>query len=51
MKNEILQKILDDMEKDPWYVKLKRWIRIQFWVYRCLIFNRKQSRCLRWGIK
>ena len=41
MRSKITQRILEDMEKDPWYVKLRRWIRLQLWVYKCLIFNRK----------
>lgn len=35
MKSPIVQKLLDEMEKDPWYVKLKRWYRIQKWVLIC----------------
>lgn len=41
MRSEIIQRIIEDMKKDPWHVKLRRWIRLQLWVYRCLIFNRK----------
>lgn len=40
-KSKIVQKMMDDMDKDPLYIKLRRWIRLQIWVYRCLIFNRK----------
>jgi hypothetical protein len=35
-RSPTLQRILDKMENDPWYVKLKRWIRVQLWTYACL---------------
>lgn len=36
-KSKIVQKMLDDMSKDPWYVKLRRHIRLKVWVYSCLL--------------
>ena len=36
MRSEILQELLDEMENDPWYVKLKRWWRLKIWTYKCL---------------
>lgn len=42
-KSKVVQRILEDMEKDSWYVKLRRWVRVQFWVYRCLIFNKSKK--------
>jgi hypothetical protein len=35
-RSPILQKILDKMEKDPWHVKLKRYIKVKIWVYTCM---------------
>ena len=35
MKRDFLQEVLDEMEKDPWYVKLKRHIKLKIWVYLC----------------
>jgi hypothetical protein len=40
-KSKIVQKMMDEMDRDPWHVKLRRWIRLQIWVYRCLILNKK----------
>lgn len=34
--NSNIQKLLDEMEKDPWYVKLKRWWRLKIWTWTCL---------------
>lgn len=39
-KSKIIQKMLDDMEKDYWWVKLKRWYRLKLWILRCFLFNR-----------
>ena len=36
MRSEIFQNILDQMEKDHWWVKLKRWFRIELYVIKCL---------------
>lgn len=34
-RSKTVQRILDDMEKDPWYIKLKRWYRVEKWVLIC----------------
>jgi hypothetical protein len=36
MRSKTFQKILDKMEKDPWWVKLKRWIIVEIHVIRCI---------------
>lgn len=36
MKSKKVQELLDEMDRDPWYVKFKRWIRLKIWVYKCL---------------
>ena len=48
MRSKTFQRILDKMEKDPWWVKLKRWLLVEFYVIKCLgvvkyIKNKKQS--------
>ena len=35
MRSKVLQRLIDEMEKDPWYVKLRRWWRVKIWVYKC----------------
>ena len=39
-RSEILEKIMKEMDSQPWYIKLKRRIKVEFWIWRCLIFNR-----------
>ena len=36
MRSKTFQRILDKMEKDPWWVKLKRWLLVEFYVIKCL---------------
>jgi hypothetical protein len=36
MRSKTIQKILDEMEKDPWYIKLRRWLMLKLWTYKCL---------------
>jgi hypothetical protein len=31
-----INQLLEEMKTDPWYTKLKRWFRLQIWVYTCL---------------
>jgi hypothetical protein len=33
--SDVLKKLLEEMENDPWHVKLKRWIRLQRWLWIC----------------
>jgi hypothetical protein len=35
MKSKTLERILKEMENDPWYVKLKRWWGVRLWVWTC----------------
>lgn len=35
MRSEVMQRILDEMEKDPWWVKLKRWMKVEWWFIVC----------------
>lgn len=35
-RSKILQEIEDKMKKDPWYIKLRRWIWVKVWIYTCL---------------
>ena len=34
--SKIMQEIREKMDKDPWYVKLGRWYRLQDWLFICL---------------
>lgn len=36
MKSKVAQRLLDEMEQDPWYIKLRRWYRVKLWVFICL---------------
>jgi hypothetical protein len=36
MRSKTFQRILDKMDKDPWYIKLHRLIRIEIYVFKCL---------------
>ena len=35
MRSEVMQRIIDEMEKDPWWVKLKRWMKVEWWFIVC----------------
>ena len=35
-RSEVIEEIMTEMENDPWYVKLKRWLKLKIWVYTCL---------------
>jgi len=35
-RSKILQEIEDEISKDPWYIKLRRWFRLKIWTYICL---------------
>jgi len=34
-RSKILQELLDEMERDSWYVKFKRWLRLKYWFFYC----------------
>jgi len=36
MRSDIIKRMMDEMDKDPWYIKLRRWWRIKIWIYTCL---------------
>lgn len=31
----ILKQLIEEMKNDPWHVKLRRWWRLQRWVWMC----------------
>ena len=35
MRSKVLQDIRNEMKKDPWHIKLRRWCRLKIWVYKC----------------
>ena len=36
MRSKTVQRILDKMDKDPWWVKLKRWFVVELHIIKCL---------------
>ena len=36
MRSKVAQRILDRMEKDPWWVKLKRWFMVELHIIKRL---------------
>lgn len=34
--SKVLQRLQDKMARDPWYVKLQRWFKLQIWTYTAL---------------
>ena len=38
---KMLDKILQELENEPWYKKLMRWIRLKYWMIYCKITNDK----------
>lgn len=36
MRSKVVDKLLKEMENDPWHIKLRRSIRIQLWIWKCL---------------
>ena len=36
MRSKVFQRIMDEMDKDPWYIKLRRWWRVEVWTWKCL---------------
>lgn len=35
MRSKVIERTLKEMELDPWYVKLRRWFRLEIWVIVC----------------
>jgi hypothetical protein len=35
MRSKIIEDLLIRMESDPWHIKLRRWWRLQVWVFIC----------------
>jgi len=34
-KSGIIKQLIEEMKNDPWHVKLRRWFRLQRWVWIC----------------
>lgn len=34
-KSCIIDELIEEMKKDPWHVKFRRWINLQIWIFRC----------------
>ena len=37
MRSKILDEILDEYNKNPWWYKLRTELRLKIWVYRCML--------------
>jgi hypothetical protein len=49
MRSKTVQRMLDKMEKDPWWVKLKRWLIVEFYVINCLgVVKYIKNNIVRW---
>jgi hypothetical protein len=35
MRSKTIERLLKEMENDPWHVKLRRWWRVKLWVWTC----------------
>ena len=35
IKSPKIQKLLDEMNNDPWYVKFRRWVKLKIWIIKC----------------
>lgn len=50
VRSPVLEKILEEMERDPWHVKLKRWWRVEKFAWICLMrweWNRYLDKLIR----
>ena len=36
-RNDVLEEIRLKMKNDPWHIKLKIWINLQWWLFYCLL--------------
>jgi len=36
MKSKVVERLFEEMERDGWWKKCKRWVRLQIWVWGCL---------------
>ena len=48
MRSKVFQRVLDNMKKDPWYIKLHRWVVVELHDIKCMgivkyIKHKKQS--------
>lgn len=34
MRSKTFQRIQDDMKSDPWWVKLRRWVTVEYYVIK-----------------
>jgi hypothetical protein len=45
--SDTIKKMFEEMENDPWYIKLKRWLSVRIWIIECNLFNNKFFRKLK----
>lgn len=36
MRSPIVIRLLEQMKRDPWHIKLMRWWRVKLWVWTCM---------------
>ena len=36
MRSKVFQRVLDNMKKDPWYIKLHRWVVVELYDIKCM---------------
>jgi hypothetical protein len=36
MKSKVVERLFEEMKRDGWWVKLRRWVRLKIWVWGCL---------------
>lgn len=36
MRSKTVQRLMNQMEKDSWHIKLRRWWKLKVWVWTCL---------------
>jgi hypothetical protein len=36
MRSKVFQRVLDNMKKDPWYIKLHRWVVVELHDIKCM---------------
>jgi len=35
-RSPVVDRIMNEMQQDAWYIKLRRWWNLKLWVWRCL---------------
>lgn len=38
--SKVLKRFMEEMDAEPWYVRLKRRIKVEFWILYCLYIRK-----------